>query len=174
MRWSMLPILLLLASPAAAAEGPASQEAWDGVALGYENGLWGYGYAQGLTVQIPFGPEVGRHWGARLRGQYTLDGVTAGSRTFRAGVEVFGRGPVVAGILRVYGGGGLYLGVWAAGDTDKRPLLTGGGHYGIEAAVSRRVAFTFEVGGQGPTFEGEGIGASAMAGTAVYLGRLSP
>lgn len=161
-----------LAGPARAAEGPASPEAWNGVALGYENGLWAYGFAQGLTARLPFGPRVGQHWGARLRSQVTHDSVTTGGPVFRAGIEVFGRGPVLLGILRVYGGGGVYAGIAAAGDRDVERRVTGGGHYGIEAAISRRVAFTFEVGGQGPTFEGEGVGASAMAGSVVYLGRV--
>ena len=54
------------------------------------------------------------------------------------------------------------------------PAVSGGGHYGIEALVSPRSSFTFEVGGQAPIDNAEARdgGASVMAGLTVYLGAL--
>ena len=87
------------------------------------------------------------------------------------GAELFGRGPVLAGIVRVYGGGGLWYGGPMVGEGWTG--LAGGGHYGIEALVWDRQSFTFEVGGQsGLDGGGRGAGASVMAGTTVYFGAL--
>ena len=41
---------------------------WAGVGIGYHNGLWGQGFAQGLKLDIPFGRKVGQHFGMRLHG----------------------------------------------------------------------------------------------------------
>jgi hypothetical protein len=151
----------------------ATNARWRGLGLGYDNGLWGQVFAQGIKADVPFGPKVGQFFGLRLRGVMMHSGVGEGyDPVFMGGAELFGRGPVLAGIVRVYGGGGLWYGAQVVGD-DGATGLAGGGHYGIEALVWDRGSFSFEVGGQsGLHGDGPGIGASVMAGTTVYLGAL--
>ena len=41
---------------------------WTGVGIGYDNGLWGSRFGQGLKVDVPFGNgRLGRHFGVRLK-----------------------------------------------------------------------------------------------------------
>ena len=45
---------------------------WRGLGIGYDNGLWGSSaagsaFAQGIKVDIPFGPRVGQFVGVRVR-----------------------------------------------------------------------------------------------------------
>lgn len=143
---------------------------WRGVGLGYTNGLWGERYAQGVNLDLPFGPKLGQFLGLRTRGVMAYVGDH--SPVALGGVELFGRGPVLMGILRVYGGGGVYGGT-VLGDPDAELSFTAGGHYGVEAIVAPRVSFNFEVGGQGPIHPlGRDGGASVMAGSTFYLGDL--
>jgi len=89
------------------------------------------------------------------------------------GAEFFGRTPVMAGLLRMYGGGGLFFG--------GRPLPTpegatyglgGGGHFGLEAFLNPRMSFTFEVGGQAPVHGlSHDAGAHVLGGVHFYFGR---
>ena len=86
------------------------------------------------------------------------------------GVELFGRGPVMLGVLRTYGGGGITYG--APIGVDATPAVGGGGHYGVEVIAAPRMSFTFEVGGQAPLAASEvDGGAHVMAGATFYLGR---
>lgn len=182
--FAILPLLTTLLAPAALAGGapelgpratPEEIEAinrvWRGVGIGYENGLWGSDFAQGISLQVPFGAKLGQFVGARARVQmsHASDELGEWSPLYRGGLELFGRGPVLLGILRVYGGGGVYMGIPA--DNAPDPVITGGGHYGVEFACAKKVSFSFEVGGQGPTHEGAGAGASVMAGSTVYFGK---
>lgn len=182
---------LLLTGAAHAAEPDASSERaigpmptleqiqdtndrWSGVGIGYDNGLWGSRFAQGLKVSLPFGSgRVGRHLGLRLRGTFIHD--DTGDRftpVLAGGAELFGRSPVFLGVLRTYGGGGFWYGD-TFGRDDSVASVAGGGHYGVEVIASPRTSFTFEVGGQSPLHpEQVDAGASVMAGTTVYLGRV--
>ena len=141
--------------------------AWRGVGIGYDNGLWGSSYGQSVKVDLPFGAKLGQFVGLRVRGIMTYPG---DSPIGLVGGEIFGRSPVYAGIVRVYGGGGAWYG--GAFDQDQ-PAVAWGGHSGVEVALTRRNAFTFEVGGQAPADgSGRDAGASVMAGTTVYLGSI--
>ena len=177
---------LAAAAPAFAAappeDGPVAtqqyvaemNDRWSGVGVGVDGGLWGTRYGSSLKVDVPFGNgRLGQAFGARLRGVIVHsddDGVF--SPIGMGGVELFGRTPVILGVLRLYGGGGLYYGEALARE-DASAGLIGGGHYGMEFAAAPRLAFTLEVGGQGPLHPEEvDAGASVMAGTTVYLGRV--
>jgi hypothetical protein len=146
-----------------------------GVGVGFDMGLWGDRYANGLTVSIPFGKgDLGQHFGVRLRGVLVHDDTGDQFTPVAAGgAELFGRGPVLLGVLRVYGGGGLYYGgIVNSPSVDSTPELIGGGHFGVEFAVTKRQTFSFEVGGQGPISPEEfDAGASVMAGWTIYLGK---
>ncbi|MEM6995778.1 MAG: hypothetical protein AAF721_35035 [Myxococcota bacterium] len=150
-----------------------------GLGIGFSQGLWGRGFGQTLRFDIPFGRRVGQFFGARLAGtivhaESTLaDGAKRWDPSVFGAVELFGRSPVMGGIVRVYGGGGLHFG--------GRPVPTpqgakvavgGGGHMGIEAFASPRVAFSVEIGGQrGVHGLGHDGGASVMGGVNLYFGR---
>ncbi len=149
---------------AAAAEPPTAR--WDGVGVGYDHGLWGTRFAQSVSVDVPVGPERGRYSGVRLRAQQLVPVADRGAWRGGGGVELFGRGPVLLGILRVYGGGG----VWTHATLDGDLAWSGGGHYGLEARLSERSTFRFEIGGQGGS-DPTASGASAVAGMCVWLGR---
>lgn len=174
-------------APRATADHPASyailsdQDVLDmndrlgGVGIGFDMGLWGDRYANGLKVDVPLGKgDLGQHFGVRLRGVMVHD--DTGDRftpVAAGGAELFGRGPVLLGVVRVYGGGGLYYGGIVDSQIETAPTLIGGGHFGVEVAASKRQTFSFEVGGQGPlTPEEFDAGASVMAGTTVYLGKV--
>jgi len=148
---------------------------WRGLGIGIENGQWGSEFTQGARFDVPFGKKVGQFWGMRLRFQAAYpasatepDGADV---LLRPGLELFGRGPVMLGILRVYGGGGVHAGSLVTADGEWR--FSGGGHYGMEALLSDRMSMSFEVGGQGPTVESAvDAGTSVMAGLTYYLGDL--
>lgn len=146
---------------------------WRGVGVGYDNGLWGQNFGQGVKLDLPFGPKIGQFVGLRLRGLMIHEETpNAFTPVMGGGAELFGRGPVLMGIVRVYGGGGVYYGE-ALNLDSAEPRLTAGGHYGVEVLVSERNSFTFEVGGQGPMHpDGRDAGASVMAGTTFYFGDL--
>jgi hypothetical protein len=143
-----------------------------GVGLGYDNGLWGSGFMQGLKVDIPFGKRVGQFFGLRVRSMFVHTTEDAYDPVINSGLELFGRGPVFYGIVRMYGGGGAWIGVRPV-PTDEGGTwaITGGGHFGFELFYVRRSSFTFEFGGQGSGHHLDmDAGASAVAGIALYLG----
>ena len=145
-----------------------------GVGLGYANGLWGRGFAQRLHLDIPFGRRVGQFFGLRLQGTFVHSGV--GDRydpVAFGGVELFGRSPVMAGIVRLYGGGGVFAGGRPLPSDEGRPWgIGGGGHFGIEAFLDPRMAFAVEVGGQSHVHAlGLDSGASVMGMVNFYFGR---
>ena len=185
-----LATALLLSSPTASAapvgppDGPELSSAyvaevndrWGGVGLGFDMGLWGSRFGTSFKADLPFGSgRVGQHLGMRVRSLSIHDDFEGSFNPVVAGgAELFGRGPVVLGIVRVYGGGGFYYG-GTLGRTEHvyAPALVGAGHFGLEVAASPRQSFTFEVGGQGPmSAEGIDEGASVMAGTTLYLGKV--
>lgn len=145
-----------------------------GVGLGYANGLWGTGFGQRLHLDIPFGRRVGQFFGLRLQG--TLVHTGAGDRydpVAFGGLEIFGRSPVMGGLVRMYGGGGVFAGGRPLPTGEGRPWgIAGGGHFGIEAFINPRMAFAVEVGGQSPVHAlGLDAGASVMGGVNFYFGR---
>jgi hypothetical protein len=162
---------------------------WRGLGIGYDNGLWGSSaagssFAQGIKVDIPFGPRVGQFVGVRVRGLVAhgepwsapgFEQTPHWEPLYVAGAELFGRGPVWCGIVRASGGGGAYYGStrWVGDYPADYTGLAVGGHFGVEAILWPRGSFTFEVGGQtGPDGASRGSGASVMGGIMVYLGGL--
>ena len=149
---------------------------WSGVGVGYDNGLWGGKYGQSIKVSIPFGRNIGRFLGVRVRGMivhHVDDVADRFDPVVNVGGELFGRSPVWWGVLRVYGGGGLWAGIRPnPTSSGSQYRLGGGGFVGLEAFAAPFMAFTFEVGGQAP---GHGLGVdaggSAMGGMMFYFGR---
>jgi len=173
------PVLGQLATPA---QLDRINRIWRGVGVGFDMGFWGQAhFAQSLKVDIPFGWRVGQFFGVRVRGVMVYSDADAGldsvrDPVFDSGRELFGRSPVLLGLLRVYGGGGAWVGARLhptnVGRTWK---VGGGGHFGVEFALASRASLQIEIGGQAPGHAlGYDAGASVMAGVMVYLGRAEP
>jgi hypothetical protein len=149
---------------------------WSGVGVGYDNGIWGGIYGQSVKVSIPFGRNLGRYLGMRIRGMVVHHVDSAADQydpVINVGGELFGRSPVWWGVLRVYGGGGLWAGIRPKPTSSGAQYrLAGGGFVGFEAFAAPFMAFTFEVGGQAPG-HGGGVdaGGSVMGGMMFYFGR---
>jgi hypothetical protein len=145
-----------------------------GFGIGADMGVWGTGFGQGLHVDVPFGWDIGQFFGLRLRGVFAHGSPEAAAfdPVVLGGAELFGRGPVMMGIVRVYGGGGIHVGGRPSPDGGgEKSGLSGGGHIGLEAFSTPGFAGFVEVGGQGAIHPG-GIdaGPSVMAGGRLYLG----
>ncbi|KIG18629.1 hypothetical protein DB30_00314 [Enhygromyxa salina] len=188
----------LAAQPRAPALGPMPTPAeidranriWRGVGIGYDVGFWGRAhFAQTLKVDIPFGWRIGQFLGARVRGTMVYADSGPGPDSvfdpvFNHGLELFGRSPVMLGVLRVYGGGGAWVGIRLDPPTpmrldpsnmDQRYAMGGGGHLGVEFKLTDRASVQFEVGGQSPGHAlGYDGGASVMSGIMIYTGRPKP
>lgn len=149
---------------------------WSGVGVGYDNGIWGGKFGQSIKVMIPFGRDVGRFVGLRVRGamvHHVDDAMDQFDPVINAGVEFIGRSPVWWGVLRVYGGGGAWAGIRPNPTSlGAQYRIGGGGFFGFEAFAAHFMAFTLEVGGQAPG-HGLGIdgGGSVMGGMMFYFGR---
>ncbi len=154
------------------------QRNWRGVGIGFSNGLFGQGFGQSLRVDVPFGRKVGQFFGLRVEGRLVHPPPQTGGPwdpVVTTGLMLTGRGPVWGGRFRVYGGGGAWLGIRPNPRVQGEDFgFSGGGFFGAEFMVNRRVSFTFEVGGQGPSHRGTShdAGASVMGGMTVYLGNL--
>jgi hypothetical protein len=184
--------LLVLAPSAAAAQeeegeigdlvpGPPATEAYArevnsqarGLGIGIDQGFWGSGFAQGIHLDIPF-PVIGQFVGVRARGLVAwgpFDATEVDPALF-GGVEFFGRSPVVFGLARIYGGGGVHIGGRPHPTTDTDTFgVSGGGHLGVEVFGTPWMAYAVEVGGQG-NVHGDGIdaGASIMGAVRFYVG----
>ena len=150
---------------------------WSGIGIGYDNGLWGGGYGQSLKLSIPFGRKLGRFMGLRVRSVFAHHNDAFNNQfdpVVNLGGELFGRGPVWNGMLRVYGGGGLWAGIRPnPTSVGSKVALGGGGHFGLEVMAAPCMSFTFEIGGQAPGHDlGHDGGASAMGGMMFYFGRI--
>jgi hypothetical protein len=148
-----------------------------GVGIGFDQGLWGHAMGQSLKLSIPFGKRIGQFFGVRLRGFMVHDvwnGTPDGA--FGGGLELFGRSPVFLGLLRIYGGGGLWAGgrpFRPMGDTTSVWAIGGGGHFGLEVVLQPRLTISFEVGAQsGLHARRIDVGPSVMAGFMFWLGNL--
>lgn len=146
-----------------------------GFGLGMQQGFWGSGFAQGLHVDVPFGYEIGQFFGVRLRGLFAHGPFDAPrfDPLIMGGLEPFGRGPVIFGLARIYGGGGVHFGAQPNPAPNERTNfgVSGGGHLGIEIFGAPWMAYAIEVGGQGP-IHGDAIdaGAHVMGGIHFYVG----
>lgn len=150
-----------------------------GVGIGLRQGLWGNAFGQSLHIDVPFGRRVGQFFGARVQGTiaHSTSELDDGSErwdpvTF-GGLELFGRSPVMGGVVRIYGGGGLFVGARPIPTPDGKKFgIGGGGHMGIEAFANDRMSFSVEVGGQSPVHGlSHDAGASVMGGINFYFGR---
>jgi len=133
------------------------------VGLGFEEGLWGKSWGQGLRVTVPFAAN----FGVTLRGLYLMDMTIEGPFTADAGgrLDFIGRSDVYFNVLRLYGGGGVQLLAPAANTAGREVQVGGGGQFGFEFFCSPHYAFFLEVGGQGGL---PSPGATVFAGINFY------
>jgi hypothetical protein len=165
------------------------------VSIGYSVGLWGRGVGEDFRVSVPLGKK--KKLGLRFRfiwahGTFTQKEVDDMGRKLAGydpvvmpSVEFFYRSPVLKGIVRLYGGGGFWVGFRPfAPDVDDPATklredavmnsipFVGGGHYGMEIFAKPDKAFFIEIGGQGPAHAlWVDAGASILAGSVWYVGR---
>lgn len=141
-----------------------------GVAVGYENGLWGANFAQGLRLRVPFTPRFGLMVKAVLAHptshEHNMMAHYGGGR-----LELWGASRPLADLFRVYGGGGLVVTTKVLGMAVDKEVHWGlGGHFGLEVFMTRHAAFFIEIGGS-TNADGTVAGATAMAGLQWYFGR---
>jgi hypothetical protein len=137
-----------------------------GVSFGYENGLWGSAWVQGLRVKVPFQSRFGMAMRPLALQQ------VGGGAPYRADlggrVELYGATPVFLNFARIYGGGGPQLFYAVTGLAGSKPIFGGGGHFGFEFFMNQHTSFFAEIGGASGAQHGLGTGGTAMAGVTWY------
>src|SRR5262249_12525477 len=73
-----------------------------GVAIGYENGLWGPAFAQGIRLRLP----LHEHFGVAAKGLMIHDFGTEYRGDMGGRIDLYGCSSMIAGFARLYGGGG--------------------------------------------------------------------
>lgn len=140
-----------------------------GVALGYESGLWGSFLLQAVRLRIP----VSTTWGFVVKGLLTHPTDHTGNvhPHFGGGrLDMFGGSPIIMGFARMYGGAGITVTTKVLGTGGNKDAHFGAtGYFGFEFFVSRGVSFMAEIGG-GSNVDGSAAGAMITAGVQVYLG----
>jgi hypothetical protein len=148
---------------------PFGKPVKQGVAFGFESGLWGSFFLQAVRLRIPFTPA----WGMAVKGLLTHPTDHSGNvhPHFGGGrVDILSSSPIVMGFARLYGGGGVTVAtkvLGTGGNTDVHFGATA--YFGFEFFVSRAVSFMTEIGG-GSNIDGSAAGASVTAGVQLYLG----
>lgn len=144
-----------------------------GLGIGIDQGLYGGAFGQRLHLDVPFGRRIGQFFGLRVQGTVAYGMRGPFDPVALGGLELFGRSPVMGGLVRVYGGGGVFVGGRFTPRIEGRRFgIAGGGHMGIEAFAMPRMSFSVEVGGQAPVHAlGLDAGASVMGGINFYFGR---
>lgn len=140
-----------------------------GVALGYENGLWGANFAQALRARFPFSDR----WGLVVKAAITHPTDHSHNVMPHYGgwkLELFGSSKPILDVARVYGGGGFVVTkkvLGTGGDEDVHYGL--GGYFGLEIFMTRHAAFFIEIGGSSNP-DATAAGATVTAGLQWYLG----
>ncbi|MBX3186681.1 MAG: hypothetical protein KF819_06685 [Labilithrix sp.] len=148
---------------------PWTQVPGRGLAIGYENGLWGNVFMQALRFRIPFSP----HWGMMVKGFITHPTDHTGNIHPHYGggrLDLFGGSPIIAGFARMYGGGGIHVATKVlghGGDTDVH--TGGGGYFGFEFFMMPKLSWIAEIGG-GSGVDGSAAGATVVGGMNWYPG----
>jgi len=144
-----------------------------GVSLGYEDGIWGAAWLQGLRVKIPMHPR----WGMALRPLTMMQmpmkwTYSEGSDAYRTDVggrvELYAASPVLLNFARVYASGGPQVFYAVAGVAGPKAMFGGGGQVGCEFFVAPRASLFAELGGTSGAQAGFGAGGSAMIGLTWY------
>jgi hypothetical protein len=133
------------------------------VGFGFEEGLWGMSWGQGLRVIVPFTAN----FHVTLRGLYLMDVDSDDLYTASAGgrIDFIGRSDVYFNVLRLYGGGGVQVFAPVANTAGREAQVGGGGQFGFEFFCSPHYSFFLEVGGQGGSPR---PGATVFAGINLY------
>lgn len=118
-----------------------------GFALSSDMGLWGTGFGHGIRFDV----GLGQYFALRVRGIAAYGDATASETdpVIMGGLELIGRSPVIYGVLRAYGGGGVRAG--GRPDPHGRGDKTGvggGGYMGLEFFTGPALSWSLEVGGQ--------------------------
>jgi hypothetical protein len=149
-------------APVAAPRGgpPAGR----GLALGFDNGVFGRAYEQGLRIRIP----ILGHYAFGLRGVSAF-GDRSGELAWYLGgrAELIGHTPVFLNLVRLYGGGGpeVLTRVHGTGGGDQT-LIGGGGQFGFEFFLHPKMSFFVEIGGRAR--DDVTRGGTAIAGMMLY------
>jgi hypothetical protein len=169
-RLALLPFFSVTLAPALAAadEAPAeapraAHAAGRGLALGFDNGVFGRGYEQGLRIRIP----ILEHFAFGLRGVSAF-GDRSGDFTWYVGgrAELIGHSPVFLNLVRLYGAGGPEVVTRVHGSGGDKTLIGGGGQFGFEFFLQPKMSFFVEIGGRaGDDVTG---GGTAIAGMMLY------
>jgi hypothetical protein len=162
----------------------------EGIGFGFVTGFWEPSIVVGLKTVIPVNKK--KNFNLKFRvfmplGPFSTHASYRGHFDPYIGTE-FGiliRTPVFFGLIRLFVGGGLYVGVrlntfenddksqcWQ--EKSCRVGVTGGGGAGIEVFAGEKGtrAFFIEVGGQGPTHPlNYDMGAHVIAGSTWYFGK---
>lgn len=150
--------------------GPAPLPPGPGVAIGYENGLWGANFAQGLRARFPFSDR----WGLVLKAVITHPTDHSHNVMPHYGgwkLELFGASKPILDVARVYGGGGFVVTTKVLGTGGDKDVHYGlGGYFGLEVFMTRHAAFFVEIGGSSNP-DATAAGATVIAGLQWYLGR---
>jgi hypothetical protein len=144
-----------------------------GVSFGYEDGIWGGAWLQGLRLKVPMHPR----WGMMLRPltmmqmpmKWTYSEGADAYRTDVGGrVELYAASPVLLNFARVYASGGPQFFYAVAGVGGPKAVFGGGGQVGCEFFVASRAALFAELGATSGAQGGFGAGGSAMIGLTWY------
>lgn len=143
---------------------PSTAPTGRGLSIGFDNGLFGDGFGQGLRLRIPFG----RNWGLAVRALSVMDDQGPDQFQWALGgrLEIVGQSPVYLNLVRLYGGGGPQVIRGMRGEGRGTTSLGGGGQFGFEFFQSPRFSLFFEVGGQGGN--NRFSGATVLAGLNFY------
>jgi hypothetical protein len=142
-----------------------SQRFGRGVAIGYENGLWGPAFAQAIRLRLP----LHEHFGVAAKGLMIHDFGTEYRGDAGGRIDLYGCSSIIAGFARLYGGGGMNVTYPFAGPSSKKAAVGGGGYFGFEFFQTQRLSWILEVGG-GSGLGTRDAGATVVAGLQGYLG----
>jgi hypothetical protein len=129
---------------------PWTDPTGQGLAVGYDLGLWGQAAGNSLRLRAPFLRQhaclVGRFLAAL--GPPGSDGADRAIE-YGGSFELHGQTDVYLNLMRLYGGGGLEVIHGHTGLDAGRTVWAGKYEFGFEFFISPHVSFTLEVGGNG-------------------------
>ena len=171
-----LAVLLPVAARAQESAAPTTpQPAWmhvpstdptgQGLAIGYDLGLWGRATGDSIRLRVPF---LHQHWCVVARalgalGQKGTAGTNDRALDYGGSFELQGQSDVYLNLMRLYGGGGVEVLHGYRGPDEGRTAWTGRYEFGFEFFLGPRMSFTLEVGGNG-------LGTTLTEGPMIFAG----